>query len=250
VRFISIKWKIGFILVFSNLVLGFLLIIMINNIFSDKIGYELIERGRTIGKNIAWYGIGDIQERDQIKLHELVSGGLKFEGVEYIIIQADDSSVLSDSYNGQLPEGIAGRIYDPLSVQKSQPGIVKINEQGLSCYDIWIPVEDGYLGYVRVGMQKNYIDQIIRKNSVYLMAVIAGFTLLGIIVVVFLSNLIIRPIIYLTNRADEISQGKLEEIVSVKTNDEILKLAQALERLRESVKIALDRLSKQKSMRI
>ncbi len=249
-KFISIKWKIGFILVFSNLLLGFLLIFIINNIFSDKIGHELIGRGRTIGKNIAQYGIGDIQERDQIKLHELVYSGLKFEGVEYIIIQADDGTILSDSYNGQLPEGLAGRIYDPLTAQAARPGIVKINGQGLSCYDIWIPVEDGYLGYVRVGMQKNYIDQIIKENSVTLMVVIASFTLVGILVVVFLSNLIIRPIIYLTNRADEISQGKLDEIVSVKTNDEILKLAQALERLRESVKIALDRLSKQKSMRI
>jgi HAMP domain-containing protein len=65
-----------------------------------------------------------------------------------------------------------------------------------------------------------------------------------------LANRIIKPILYLTARADDISKGELEEKVTVSTNDEIDSLAQALERLRESVKIALDRLKKQQTLRM
>jgi HAMP domain-containing protein len=54
----------------------------------------------------------------------------------------------------------------------------------------------------------------------------------------------------LTARADDISKGELEDKVSVGTNDEIESLGQALERLRESVKIALDRLKKQQTLRM
>ena len=99
-------------------------------------------------------------------------------------------------------------------------------------------------------MKKEYIDQSVYQTNLILISAIFGLTLLGIIVVLFLANRIIKPILYLTARADEISKGELEEKVSVGTNDEIESLGQALERLRESVKIALDRLKKQQTLRM
>jgi len=56
--------------------------------------------------------------------------------------------------------------------------------------------------------------------------------------------------LYLTQSADDISKGNLDKPVGVKTNDEIQKLAQALDRLRESVKIALERLKKHQTLRM
>jgi nitrogen fixation/metabolism regulation signal transduction histidine kinase len=77
-----------------------------------------------------------------------------------------------------------------------------------------------------------------------------GITLVGIIVVVILANRIISPIIYLTQKADDISRGNLDEKIAVRTKDEIQNLGEALERLRESVKIALERLKKRQATRI
>jgi HAMP domain-containing protein len=62
--------------------------------------------------------------------------------------------------------------------------------------------------------------------------------------------MIIKPILYLANCANEISRGKLEDKVQVKTNDEILYLSEAIERLRESLNMALERLEKHKTSRI
>jgi len=75
-------------------------------------------------------------------------------------------------------------------------------------------------------------------------------TILGIIIVYFISNRIIKPIIHLANRATEISSGNLGEKITIKTNDEINFMAESVERLRESLKIALTRLDKTKSMSI
>ena len=75
-------------------------------------------------------------------------------------------------------------------------------------------------------------------------------TFLGIIIVYFLANKIINPILNLAKRANEISTGKLEEQVAIKTNDEINYMAEAVERLRESLNIALARLNKSKTIRI
>ena len=74
-------------------------------------------------------------------------------------------------------------------------------------------------------------------------------TLIGIIITYFLSNRILKPILYLTVRANEISTGNLEEEVTVKTNDEIKHLAEAVERLRESLNLALTRLKKHQAQR-
>ena len=55
---------------------------------------------------------------------------------------------------------------------------------------------------------------------------------------------------YMADDSKSYNKGELEEKVSVGTNDEIESLGQALERLRESVKIALDRLKKQQTLRM
>ena len=66
----------------------------------------------------------------------------------------------------------------------------------------------------------------------------------------FLASRIINPILTLAHRANEISTGKLGEQVTVRTNDEINYMAEAVERLRESLNIALARLNKNKTIRI
>ena len=42
------------------------------------------------------------------------------------------------------------------------------------------------------------------------------------VLVYFVANKIIKPILYLADCANEISRGKLEDKIEVKTNDEIL----------------------------
>lgn len=248
-KFLSLRWKISGILVFSNLILGFILIIIINQSVSESLSKELIERGRTIAVNLAQYSAEQILDEDQVGLRQLITGNLNFESVEYILIHDSEDSVLADTYNGNIPRDILGIKVSNLDLN-GPPQLLTLSESGSECFDIWVPVEEGYLGYIRVGMKKDYIDESVYKANLVIISAIFGVTLFGIIVVIFLANGIIKPIIYLTKRADDISQGKLEEKVLITTKDEIQNLGQALERLRESVKIALDRLKKQQTLRM
>ena len=179
-------------------------------------------------------------------MRQLITGSLSFESVAYILIETSEDSVLVDTYNGDIPPELLEKSKESIDLEKP-PELVYISRADMDCFDIWQPVEEGYLGYIRIGMKKDYIDQSIYQTNLIF---ISAITLLGIIVVLFLANRIIKPILYLTVRADDISKGELEEKVSVSTNDEIESLAQALERLRESVKIALDRLKKQQTLRM
>ncbi len=248
-KFISLRWKISGILVLSNLILGLIIVLIVNRTVSENLSKELIERGRTIALNLAQYSAEQILDEDVVGLRQLITGSLSFESVEYILIQTSEDSILVDTYNGDIPPELLGKSKEGINLEES-PELVYISRVDIECFDIWQPVEEGYLGYIRIGMKKDYIDQSVYQTNLILISAIFGITLLGILVVLFLANRIIKPILYLTARADDISKGELEEKVRVNTNDEIESLAQALERLRESVKIALDRLKKQQTLRM
>lgn len=245
----SLRWKISGILVFSNIILGILLVLIINNTISKIIEKEMIERGRTLATNLANYSSEQILGEDLIGLKQTISNALSFESVEYILIQDSENNILAKTFNDQIPDGLSAILKD--TDENVLSNIIIQKESGpVKCCDIVVPVQEGYLGYIRVGMKQQYIEDTVYDINILMISIISGITLLGIIVVLILANKIISPIIYLTQKADDISQGKLDEPVSVRTKDEIQHLGEALERLRESVRIALDRLKKRQTTRI
>ena len=248
-KFLSLRWKISGILVFSNLFLGIILVYIVNTTVTESLESELIERGRTIAQDIANYSKPQIFEEDKVALKEIITNSQSSESVEYIIIHNFDLEILADTYNGQVPKAIADKNIEELDIT-AVPEVIEDSESNLSCYDIVVPVEEGDLGYIRVGMKSAYIMEQVAKPIESIILTILTVTLIGIIITYFLSNRILKPILYLTVRANEISTGKLEEEVSVKTNDEIKHLAEAVERLRESLNLALTRLKKHQAQRI
>lgn len=248
-EFISLRWKIAGILVFSNLILGSIVVYIVNTKFSTTLEKELIERGQSIANNISMYSKIQIMEKDEIGLKDIITELQSFEAVEYILIQDSESNIIADTYNRQVPIELTNRTLS-IEVDVIQPQIIKISSLDVECYDIIAAVEEGVFGYVRVGMLKSYIQDKILSTTNTIILVVILITLLGIILVYFVANRIIKPILYLADCANEISRGKLEDKVQVKTNDEILYLSQAIERLRESLNMALDRLEKHKTSRI
>jgi len=245
-KFVSLRWKISGILIVSNLVIGILLVIIINNLVSNGLQKSLIDTGKAIAADLAQYSAEGILEEDKAILREMAIGAKRSESVEYVLILNSEGTILADTYNGQVPADLTNfENNDKESVQK-----IDIKEGKVSVYDLNYPVEDGMLGSIRIGMKKSYIDEAVFETSMTLLLTIIGVTVMGILVILILANQIIKPILYLTIRADKISQGDLEEKVTVNTNDEIAQLGDALERLRESVKLALDRLKKHQTLRI
>ena len=246
---ISLRWKIGGILVLSNIILGAVLVYIINQAVSESIEKELIERGRTVASGLANYSSEQILAEDAIGLKQIISSSLNFESVEYILIQNDVNEVIAKTFNSSVPVEIEEILEKTDETELNFVSFTRENEL-IKCYDIVKPVEEGYLGYIRVGMKQQYIEDAVAEINFLIITIIGIVTLIGIIVVSVLAHRIISPIIYLTSKADDISQGKLDEKVEVKTNDEIHHLGEALERLRESVVIALDRLKKRQTTRI
>lgn len=248
-KFISLRWKLSGILVFSNLFLGLIIIFIIRDTVTDALEREVIERGRTIAQDISRYSAELILEEDIVGLREMITGSLSFESVGYILIQNADRQILVDTYNGNVPGELLARDLES-EINFREPQLITLTESGSECYDIVVPVEEGSLGFIRIGMIRDYILSKVQETNNYILLGIIIITLFGILIVYFLANRIVGPILSLTKRTNEISRGELDEAVKIKTNDEINYMAEAVERLRESLKIALSRLDKTKTIGI
>ena len=248
-KFLSLRWKIAGILVISNVLIGSVITYIVHNKVTSILENEVIERGKSIGDNISRYSSTQIIEEDREGLRLIVSDMQAFELIEYLLIYDSEFNLLADSYNEQIPEELKKRP-ENLENKIITPQIINLSGNSVECYDIFVAVEEGVVGYIRLGMKKEYIDQKVSTTNQFILITIVALTLVGIIIVYFVANRMIKPIIYLTTRANEISKGNLEEIVAAKTGDEIQYLAESIERLRESLKMALDRLKKHQTLRI
>ena len=102
---------------------------------------------------------------------------------------------------------------------------------------------DGQLSSVRVGLWADTVQQDVRSTLFPIIGLIAVCLIIGVLVSMIIANTTIKPIIELAAVADDISRGRLDTPVTVKSTDEVGELARSLERMRASLKAAMVRLS-------
>ena len=77
-------------------------------------------------------------------------------------------------------------------------------------------------------------------NFVIALAVFVVFAVaMAFVIAKMLSSSLTNPLIYLTQAADRLSKGEVDTAITIHSNDEVQRLAEAFERLRESVKILM-----------
>lgn len=252
---LSLKWKVPMVIVSGALVIGVGITLLVINLVSESLQTELTERGKaiatTLSKQVERPLVGD----DEVDIQNLVDISSKFTAVSYVYISDKENKVAAQkfkvgSYNQRevlqenvIREKTADYKIDLTRVQNS-------NEKGelvdIENYEISTPIGETVLGHAHVGMSKKYMDDIIRSTAVLVGGVLAIAVVLGMLTALYLSNKLTKQLLYLTESADKISMGDLESIVHVKAKDEIGDLANAIERLRESLKAAIERLKKKK----
>jgi methyl-accepting chemotaxis protein len=163
-------------------------------------------------------------------------------------------------YQNLPTEAISVILLDTLTVASNNPAAVgaKLGSESLKdgVASTNVIRNDGYftafkdikdpdgrsIGRVGVGLTESYVGQPLR----YALLSIAVATLIslvgGVVMAIFLSQRLTQPIIRLTEAANRISLGELDDAIAVASDDEIGQLAESLERMRISLKQAIERL--------
>lgn len=109
----------------------------------------------------------------------------------------------------------------------------------------YVPIKDisqQVIGRVGVQVKQSWFNAVLNKVLLIIVLIVLVFILGAIGVAIYAAQKLTKPIMELTEASNNISLGKLDESIQIKSDDEIGQLAEALERMRISLKQALDRL--------
>ncbi len=134
------------------------------------------------------------------------------------------------------------------AVKNKEMGFVQKYQRdtGEAVWDISSPifVKGKHWGTFRVGFGLTQINKDKRSLLFSLGGMILVILFVSMVSVFFLINNSLRPLSDFTRVASDLADGKMDEKIVWDTQDEIGKLADVLERLRVSLKAAMERLSR------
>ncbi len=245
-RFFSLRWKIALLIIFATVIFSSITLYIAYRYVNRTMTNALVEQGKIVASNIAELAAEKLIEDDVVGLKILIEKYQYFSNVDYVIISDFNNRIITDTFNGNVPLDIQnGHVFENNSDNKLSIAVLYNPTTKLWDYDIMKPIKEGLLGFVRVGMNKSYIDREVQRVVVNL----GVFFLIGTFLAVIIAILVItfqvsRPIAYLTDAAHKISMGELEKPIKLNVKNEIQILAEAIERMRLSLKISIERLQK------
>lgn len=119
-------------------------------------------------------------------------------------------------------------------------------DTGVTMWDISTPiyVKGKHWGGFRIGYSLDKIEQAKQALQSKLIGIMGAILLVSLVVIFVVVNAALKPLTHFTKVASDLADGKVDEKIEVKGRDEIAQLADVLERLRVSLKAAMDRLKK------
>ncbi len=236
----GLKWKIttafsGLLIVFGACVIA-IVYVLTGNALQGQVDL----RSAAIATNLSDAAAGYVSKKSTLELDALIAKYGRLDGVAYAYIEDPKGETLVSSlqpFPTELKDSSA-----PGNQRTSGSRTTKIH--GRSIYETQMPILDGQLGAVRVGLWADTVQQDVRGTVLPIIGLIALCLAVGVVTSVVIASKTVRPILQLKSSADEISRGNLDVSVLVQGDDEVGELARSLERMRASLKAAMLRLNR------
>ncbi len=228
----------------------------------------LMERGRSLARNLAYNGEYGVLIGSKELLTQLVDGVIREEDVLYAVIENEAGGPLAGSHSAQLaripPRTAERTALGNLGWTDPNTRAYEINWGGELFYEITFPVKtlqvrrereeigltledtlgtggaarsEKTIGLAAVGMSLSQKRVKATTDSInFNIALLTGLVILvGIGVTIFLVKKIVGPIKELAEAAGQIAEGDLHSHVDIKSRDEIGDLAASFNRMAEAI---------------
>jgi PAS domain S-box-containing protein len=218
--------------------LDLMVVIFVRSQLLDALRAEYTEKGHNMAVNLAARSKHLVLTEDFVSLLQLVKD-LKNsdEDITYAYVADRKRCVLAHTFAGGFPKDLVG-------VNSPEPGdawkhelLDTVNEEGKEdlVRDIAVPILQGKVGFVHVGVSEHRIRRTILQFTLALVA-IAGFALLvavGLAAVV--SWVVTQPVRNLIEAARKIRDGELGQQVVASTKDEIGDLVESFNQMSDEL---------------
>jgi HAMP domain-containing protein len=229
----GLTWKLTIGLVALITLLGVLTVTVVYGLTRVALRRQLEQRTLAIAANLSNAAAGNVVRRNSLELFALVRKYALLPGVEYVYIE-DAKGVVMAHTLGVFPPELKSSSDDR---QQTEVRTLKFREK--TVYETRAPILEGQVGAVYIGVRGDFIQEEVRRALFPIVGTIIVIFIAGIILSILLARIITRPIRRLSYMADRISKGDLDTPVNIEAPDEIGALAQSLEKMRSSLKVAL-----------
>jgi HAMP domain-containing protein len=218
---------------------GSLVLVLVYFTLASSLTKQSIQRARLIALNVSDSMPAHLFKKNAARLHEFLRKHASRPGMAYVVIEDRKGEVVSHSF-AVLPPQLQN-IAPSDHPEKAGQRLFRLGDGMV--HEVSVPVLEGQIGAVRVGIWKDQIDDEINKTLIPIVKFIVLVFCGGILMAIFLTWRIIRPIVRLVRTARRVSEGELDvPSLSVEDTDEFGELSRSFERMRSSVKAALTRL--------
>ena len=210
--FVPLFWKFTIALTAIVTLFGSVNLYFINFAVYDLFEKEINRHGLTITKSIAERSVDDILYDDLSNLNKLVSDKMRIDAnIAYIFIVDENNHILAHTFNDIVPISLL-----KLKTFKNKETIQRIvdkNFSNISIRDFSIPILQGNLGKVRVGIFEDNFNTSINKINRFFLLMVLLFLALGVLGAFIFSYVITFPIKKISKLADNLDL-KSNHIVS------------------------------------
>ncbi len=190
---VPLFWKFTVGLAIMVVMFGTINIVLINRIVYTSLDEELQQRGMSISRMISQQAIDNMLYDDLVSLNRMVDEVINADpSIEYIIILNRFNEVYAHSFDGIVPPDLLA-INATYNGEVSTAQIMPRGSQKL-IRDIAIPLFDGKVGTVRVGLTEENISRTLNQAITTMVCMVVVFFVLGIIGILGFSFMVTHPV--------------------------------------------------------
>jgi signal transduction histidine kinase len=230
---VSVRTKILGIVLGFIVLLGAGVTIQARYALTATMTAQLEEQSVSISRDLAARAADPILLNDLLRLHDLLDETLANNpNVRYAFLLDSRGQVIASTFEGGFPLAL-------LPLNSAHPSdhhhtaLIQTDE-GL-IWDTAVPILDGKVGAARIGLSDASMRAALSTLTAQLLLTILLVSTTGILVAIFLTWILTRPILSLAHATQEVAKGDFSQRVKRWANDEIGDLADAFNKMTEEL---------------
>jgi len=223
----------GIVILFVSL-LGLIVIMETRSHMKQVLSEQLEKRGGAIASDVASRSTNLMLVGDTFSLYEIARGlSSHYEDVRYLLIFDKNGQLVVHSFQGGIPNGLLDLRSIPAD-SISYNTLTLESEEG-EILDILVPIAEGKVGWLRLGMSEISLYRSIDQLSQLLLITTIIISLFGLVGALLISHLVTKPIRDLATASQGIAHGDYSQRVSTMGSDEISNLGETFNLMASSI---------------
>lgn len=226
---------------------GFSTIFITRNLLYKTLTNQTDEAGVSIAKDVSGHLADLIITKNLFSIHKVLRETIEnYTDIKYLIVIDPQGEVINHTF--EYP--ISSELINANIVKEKESRIEFLKtEEGL-IRDIAVPLLNGKLGTVRIGLSEIRLRKIIKQASeriiFFTLLIVLGISIIGY----FIIFILYKPVTDLITAVNKVSQGNFKIRVEPRFNDDMGKLTQSFNVMVNNLEHTQDELEKKEQIRI